>query len=101
MGKGAVRHLAVQRDLQGGGGLVPGLAVHLHGDGLQQRDARGAALRQLDGPRQPDLQLPQVPAAMHPAHLRAATGADSGTLQALIQDCAGPQLWGTDSVHQP
>ena len=35
-----------------------------------------AALRQLDGPRQPDLQLAQVPAAVHPAHLRAATGAD-------------------------
>ena len=33
---GAVLHLAMQGHLQGGGGLVPGLAVHLHRDGLQE-----------------------------------------------------------------
>ena len=85
---GAGRHLAMQRHLQGGGGLVPGLAVHLHRNGLQQGDARGAALRQLDGPGQPDLQLAQVPAAVHPAHLRAATGADIQAPLPSIQYCA-------------
>jgi len=52
-------------DLEGGGGLQPGLAVQLHGQGVGGGDADAAALGQPDGLAQPHLQLPQVPAAVH------------------------------------
>lgn len=66
-----VLHLSLEGDVEGGGRLVPGLAVDLHWQRLQSGDAAAAALRQPHRARQAHLQLPQVPAPIHAAHLRA------------------------------
>ena len=71
--------------LEGCGCLQERLAVDLHGQRLPGGDVHAAALGQPDRPAEPDLQLTQVPAAIHSHQLQDHKKAlKRGTMTSII-----------------